>query len=90
MAVVSEALWRNRYGSDPNIVGKVVHINQHPYTVVGVVSFRSAYWMKGDRWVPYTMQAQFRQAHAYCDPPRKVFNIAIAFRFRGFIASDFS
>lgn len=59
VVVVGEGLWRNRYGSDPGIVGKVVHINQHPYTVVGVVSFRSAFWMKGDLWVPYTMQAQF-------------------------------
>ena len=62
-AAISEALWRNRYGSDPAIVGKIIHINQQPYTVVGVISFRSQVWMKGDLWLPYTMQPQFYRGY---------------------------
>ena len=34
--VLSEAFWRRRFGSDPKIVGSVVRMNTHLFTVVGV------------------------------------------------------
>nr|MBA2563901.1 ABC transporter permease [Gemmatimonadota bacterium] len=37
VAVISEALWRSMFGADPDIVGKTLHIDIDPYTVVGVV-----------------------------------------------------
>src|SRR6185437_14006992 len=30
-------LWHERFGSDPQIVGKPIHLDQTPYTVVGVL-----------------------------------------------------
>jgi hypothetical protein len=36
VAVLSEHFWKNLYSSDPLIVGKVIHINRQPLTVVGV------------------------------------------------------
>ena len=30
-------LWQERFGSDPQIVGKPIHLDQTPYTVVGVL-----------------------------------------------------
>jgi predicted permease len=40
--VVSEGLWRRRYGADPAILGRTIRMNGQPYTVVGVMpsSFR--------------------------------------------------
>ncbi len=35
-AVLSWPAWKSRFGADPNIVGKTVRINKHPYTIVGV------------------------------------------------------
>lgn len=35
-AVVSHATWRDRFGSDPDIVGRTLHFNGQPVTVVGV------------------------------------------------------
>jgi predicted permease len=35
-AVISWSAWQSDFGADPNIVGKTVRINKHPYTVVGV------------------------------------------------------
>jgi predicted permease len=58
VAVLSESLWRNRYGGDPSIVGKVIHINQNPYTVVGIVQPNSTGSMRNVLWIPYTMQPQ--------------------------------
>ncbi|HEY7334299.1 MAG TPA: ABC transporter permease [Bryobacteraceae bacterium] len=36
VAVLGFQLWRDRFGSDPEIVGKRVHIEQMPVTIVGV------------------------------------------------------
>ncbi len=34
--VLSDALWRNRFAADPNVVGRPVSINRHAFTVIGV------------------------------------------------------
>jgi predicted permease len=35
-AVLSWPAWKSIFGADPNIVGKTIRLNKHPYTVVGV------------------------------------------------------
>ncbi len=35
-AVLSWPAWKSDFAADPNIVGKTVRINKHPYTIVGV------------------------------------------------------
>ena len=35
-AVLSWPAWNSDFGADPNIVGKTVRIDKHPYTIVGV------------------------------------------------------
>jgi len=34
--VLSFSAWKNDFNRDPNVVGKIVRVNKHPYTVVGV------------------------------------------------------
>src|SRR5437764_8399168 len=34
--VLSYAFWQNRFSGDPNALGRVVRINKHPFTVIGV------------------------------------------------------
>ncbi len=36
-AVISERLWKQRYGGDPKILGKSLHLNGELYTIVGVM-----------------------------------------------------
>ena len=36
VAVLSSPAWKNDFGADPNIVGKTIRLNKHPYTIVGV------------------------------------------------------
>ncbi|MET0397620.1 MAG: ABC transporter permease [Longimicrobiaceae bacterium] len=36
VAVIGDHLWRTRFGADPGVVGRTVHLNGHPTTVVGV------------------------------------------------------
>ncbi|HZD05950.1 MAG TPA: ABC transporter permease, partial [Longimicrobiales bacterium] len=52
--VLSHDVWRERLGSDPDVLGSVVHVDREPYTVVGVAprGFRdlafAAAWMPLD------------------------------------------
>jgi predicted permease len=36
VAVVSDALWRERYGADPGLPGRTILVNGYPYTVIGI------------------------------------------------------
>ncbi|UCD23745.1 MAG: ABC transporter permease, partial [Gemmatimonadota bacterium] len=36
VAVLSHSTWRDRFGSDPEIVGRTIRINDYPFTVIGV------------------------------------------------------
>ena len=36
IAVLSYNLWQNHFGGDPDIIGKTIQLNLHPYTIVGV------------------------------------------------------
>jgi predicted permease len=35
-AVLSYNFWRQRFGGDPRMIGKLVHLNRYPLTIVGV------------------------------------------------------
>lgn len=34
--VLSHSLWKNRFGSDPSVVGSAIQVNGVPYTIVGI------------------------------------------------------
>ena len=59
MAIISEELWRSRYDSDPNIIGRLISLNQLPFTVVGVAPGNFCGRLRGGIWIPYTMQPEF-------------------------------
>jgi predicted permease len=53
--VLSYAYWHNHFNSDPAAVGRVVQINKHPYTIVGVApaAFRGTeLFFAPDLWAP--------------------------------------
>jgi putative ABC transport system permease protein len=37
VAMLSEEIWRARYGSDPRILGQTISVDGRPYTVIGVM-----------------------------------------------------
>ena len=56
--VISERLWRRRFGADPGVVGRVVELNRHPFTIVGVVAHPFRGTMSAfafDAWAPASM-----------------------------------
>ena len=36
VAVISYAFWKRHYAGDPDVVGKTIRLNRHPFTIVGV------------------------------------------------------
>ena len=58
VAVISESLWRARFGSDRSIIGKTIQINRHLYTIVGVAppDFQGCKTgLRTDVWIPLGM-----------------------------------
>jgi len=61
VVVLSHALWRRRFGSDPTVVGRAVILNGQRYTVVGVAPPAFHGTLRGvlpEFWVPLAMYAQ--------------------------------
>ena len=59
--VISETLWRRRFGGDPKVLGQVVKINRLPYTIIGVTPRVFKGTMTGlgcDFWAPISMYDQ--------------------------------
>ena len=53
--VLSDALWRSAFHADPGIVGAIVDLNKHPFTVVGVAPAQfhgTERFVWPDYWMP--------------------------------------
>ena len=53
--VLSDGLWRDRFNADPSVAGRVISINKHSFTVIGVAprEFAGIYGgLAEDAWVP--------------------------------------
>jgi predicted permease len=65
IAVISDRLWRTRYGADPSIIGRPLSLNGTAYTVVGVMPARFHYPDDIDVWqrLRWDMTQHSRAAH---------------------------
>jgi predicted permease len=61
VVVLGHEFWQRRFGADPDIVGKVIHLNRRPATVVGVepYGFPSLDGQGAEVWLPITQQPYF-------------------------------
>jgi putative ABC transport system permease protein len=53
--VISHALWTRRFANDPNVVGRTLQFNAHPFTVAGVAAHEFYGGLRGlsvDGWIP--------------------------------------
>ena len=74
VAVISERYWRKRFGSDPQVVGKVVHFNNTPITIVGVISpelvgVQQVFREGPEIAVPLALDSQLAQQFGAPPPP---------------------
>src|SRR5579859_7710790 len=61
VAVMSYRIWKEKYASDPSMVGVSYLINGHPFTVIGVAApgfygAKLAGWGMPDFWIPLTTE----------------------------------
>ncbi|HKY33325.1 MAG TPA: ABC transporter permease [Candidatus Polarisedimenticolia bacterium] len=52
VTVLSDALWRRRFGADPAVVGSTVRLDGEPYTVVGIMPAESVWPGTPEAWTP--------------------------------------
>jgi putative ABC transport system permease protein len=54
VTILTDGFWRTEFGADPNIIGRVIHIDGKPATIVGVLprSFEFAPANSAPVWVP--------------------------------------
>ena len=77
VAVISARYWRSRFGSDPNVAGRVVQVNNVPVTIVGVIGphfsdAQNPYGNGPDIGVPLALDARFSSLPPPPgSPPRK-------------------
>jgi len=55
VALISEALWRRKFGADRSIVGKPIRIDTESFTVVGIVPQRNGFPVWADIWLPFSL-----------------------------------
>jgi putative ABC transport system permease protein len=56
VALVSDALWRGRFGADPSLVNRRIALDGEPYTVVGVMPAGFSYPGKTEIWTPLAIR----------------------------------
>jgi putative ABC transport system permease protein len=52
VVVLSDGLWKRRFGADRRIVGKTISLDGQSYTVIGVAPARFSFPDRPDRWIP--------------------------------------
>jgi predicted permease len=55
VALLGYDLWRDRYRSDPGIVGRTIRANGVPRTVIGVMPEKFAFPIRESFWIPLTV-----------------------------------
>ncbi len=61
VAVISHELWQERFHGEPFAAGRIINLNNHPFTVVGIAppEFQGTVTgLRFDVWVPIMMQRQ--------------------------------
>lgn len=65
--ILSDGLWRRRFGADPGILGQSIHLDDQSYTVVGVMPEKFDFPVATQVWTPMALtpaQLGSRQAQS--------------------------
>jgi putative ABC transport system permease protein len=67
VVVLSHRTWTNHFGRDPGLIGRSIHLNGEPYTVIGVLPRGSEFDRRStDLWVPLVFPSNpARDYHSY-------------------------
>ena len=86
VAVLSEKAWRGTFAADPSVIGRTIHLNRVPFTVIGVAP---AFTLSGsgggpprerDVWVPYTTMPRLTASDDWFSDPRAQWLVVVGRR----------
>ncbi|MBB5060262.1 putative permease [Granulicella aggregans] len=69
VVVLGEIQWKSQLNSDPNIVGKTIHLSGQTLTVIGVASADHTNHLPAGIWAPYTLQPLFNHGNSAFKEP---------------------
>jgi predicted permease len=55
LVIVSHGFWQRRFGSDPNLLGKTIQLNQRTYTIVGIMPPKFSFPVPSELWIPLAL-----------------------------------
>ena len=61
-AILSDRLWRRRFGADAGIVGKTIRLDDQNFLVTGVMPASFDFPLATELWTPYALTAEQRGA----------------------------
>ena len=70
VALISEGLWKRRFGGDPNFAGRAVQLDGESFTIVGVLPGSFKFPEQVDLWLPFSFTAadwQNDRSHYYVE-----------------------
>ncbi|MBZ5565989.1 MAG: ABC transporter permease [Acidobacteriia bacterium] len=64
VVVISEGLWRSRFGADPGLIGSNIDLDKRPFTVIGVMPANFRFSLLGEGpsrqlWIPIVQDPLF-------------------------------
>jgi putative ABC transport system permease protein len=65
--VLSDALWRRRFGADPGVLGRSLLLNGEPYLVVGVMPAELRFPSRTELWTPFCIDPASREPEPYLE-----------------------
>ncbi|MSO34824.1 MAG: FtsX-like permease family protein [Acidobacteria bacterium] len=61
VVLIGHAMWQNRYGSNPNVIGRTIRINDIPSVVIGVMPEGFKFPQNADLWQPLALISGLEQ-----------------------------
>lgn len=62
VALLSDRLWRSRFGRDPSVAGRAIKLDGEFYTVIGVMPAGFGFPNEADVWTPLTLASEAHNA----------------------------
>ncbi len=63
--ILSDSFWRRRFGADAGIVGTVIHVDDKPCTVIGIMPARFEFPLATDIWTPLALKPAERASRDF-------------------------
>jgi putative ABC transport system permease protein len=65
VVVLSDPLWRSRFGADSSVLGKSLILDKESYTIVGVAARGFDFPEKNEAWLPLSLSPADKQNHIF-------------------------